>query len=186
MVPLSTLWLPLVLSAVIVFFASFVMHMVLPYHRSQLKKVPREDETMAALRPLAIPPGDYGMPFAGSPAALKDPAWLEKRSKGPVMLLTVMPNGPYSMGKNLVQWFVYSLVVSAFSGYIASRARGPGVDYLAVFRFVGASAFLGYSMALAQSSIWAARQWSSTAISMFDGLVYALLTAGTFGWLWPR
>jgi hypothetical protein len=186
MVPLTDLWLPLVLSAVIVFFASFIMHMVLPYHRGQLKKLPREDEAAAALRPLAIPPGDYGMPYAGSPAMLKDPGWIEKRNKGPVLLMTVMPNGAYSMGKNLVQWFIYCLVVNALSAYIAGRALGPGVDYLQVFRFVGAAAFLGYALALAQSSIWAARAWSSTFISMFDGLVYALLTAGTFGWLWPR
>ncbi len=81
---------------------------------------------------------------------------------------------------------MYILVVNTFAAYIAGRALGPGVDYLAVFRFVGAAAFLGYSLALAQSSIWAARAWTTTATSMFDGLVYGLLTAGTFGWLWPR
>jgi hypothetical protein len=186
MVPLLSLWLPLVLSAVIVFVASSVMHMVLPYHWGQLKRLPREDDVMAALRGFNIPSGDYGVPCPDSPTALRDPAFLEKRAKGPVAFMTVLPSGSLSMSKNLIQWFVYIFVVNTFAAYIAGRALGPGVDYLAVFRFVGTAAFLGYSLALAQSSIWSARAWSTTATSMFDGLVYGLLTAGTFGWLWPR
>ena len=55
-----------------------------------------------------------------------------------------------------------------------------------MFRFVGASAFLAYTVALWQNSIWLKRAWSSTLKHTFDGLVYALVTAGTFGWLWPR
>jgi hypothetical protein len=55
-----------------------------------------------------------------------------------------------------------------------------------VFRFAGATAFLGYSMALVQHSIWYKRNWTTTLRSMFDGLIFACLTAGTFGWLWPR
>lgn len=70
--------------------------------------------------------------------------------------------------------------------YIAGRALGSGANYLAVFRFAGASAFMGYSLALLQNSIWYNRNWGATVKSVFDGLVYGLLTAGTFGWLWPR
>ena len=89
------------------------------------------------------------------------------------------------MGKSLLLWFVYVVVVTIFAAYIAGRALGPGTHYLLVFRFVGASAFMGYSLALPQQSIWYRRNWGTTLLSMFDGLVYALLTAGTFGWLWP-
>jgi hypothetical protein len=28
--------------------------------------------------------------------------------------------------------------------------------------------------------------WSIVLKESFDGLIYSLLTAGTFGWLWPR
>jgi hypothetical protein len=35
-------------------------------------------------------------------------------------------------------------------------------------------------------SIWYSRAWINTIKSTIDGLIYALLTAGTFGWLWPR
>lgn len=186
MVPLSSLWMPIVISAVFVFVASFVMHMVLTYHRADLRGVPREDEVLASLRGFKIPPGDYGLPHAGSPSAMKDPAFVDKMTKGPVVFMTVSPGGPPAMGQSLGLWFLYSVIVSLFAGYITSRALGSGADYREVFRFVGTTAFMGYSLALAQHSIWYRRSWATTFKSMFDGLVYALLTAGTFGWLWPR
>jgi hypothetical protein len=55
-----------------------------------------------------------------------------------------------------------------------------------VFRFAGTTAFIGYSVALWQMSIWYRRAWSTTIKATVDGLIYALLTAGVFGWLWPR
>jgi hypothetical protein len=186
MVPLTSLWLPIVLSAVLVFVASFVLHMLLPLHRGDLRKLPREDEVLDALRRVDIPAGDYAAPHAGSPAAMKDPAWVEKMKRGPQVLMTVVPGRAPSMTGELVQWFVYCLVVSVFSAYLAGRAVGPGSEYLEVFRFVGTTAFAAYALALPQHSIWYRRNWGATLRSMFDGLVYALLTAGTFGWLWPR
>lgn len=186
MVPLGSLWMPIVISAVLVFFASFVMHMVLTYHRTDLRGVAREDDVMAALRPFSIPPGDYALPHASSPDAMKNPAFLDKMKKGPVVLMTVLPNGPPSMGQSLALWFLFSVMVSLFAGYIASRALGPTADYREVFRFVGTSAFMGYSLGFVPQSIWYKRAWSTTIKSMIDGFVYALLTAGTFGWLWPR
>lgn len=186
MVPVMSLWLPILLSAVIVFVASSIIHMMLPYHRTDLTKVPREDEVMEALRGFNIPPGDYGIPCPTSPAAMRQPEFIEKMKKGPVVFMTLTPGRVPSMGKSLVLWFLYTVVVSVFAAYIAGRALGPGADYAPVFRFVGGSAFMGYALAHAQQSIWYSRQWATTIKDMFDGLVYALLTAGTFGWLWPR
>jgi hypothetical protein len=186
MVPLMSLWIPILLSAVIVFVASSIMHMVLPYHRNDYRKLPAEDEIMEALRKFGILPGDYFLPCAGSPKEMRAPAFIEKIKKGPVAVMTVIPSGPPSMGKNLAQWFVYCAIVSVFAAYIAGRALAPGSHYLAVFRFVGCTAFIGYALALWQNSIWYKRAWGTTLRSTFDGLVYGLLTAGTFGWLWPR
>ena len=101
-------------------------------------------------------------------------------------MLTMMPGGAMSMTSNLVQWFLYSVVVGLFAGYVAGRALPPGAQYLQVFRFVGATAFVGYALALWQMSIWYRRAWNTTVKATVDGLIYALLTAGTFGWLWPR
>lgn len=186
MVPLTALWLPIVLSAVVVFIASSIVHMVLPFHRNDMRKVPREDDVQKALRGFNIPPGDYIVPCGGSPDAMKNPEFAAKVKAGPIVIMTVIPGGDWGMGRALALWFVYTLVVSLFAGYVAGRALGPGAHYLGVFRFAGVTAFLGYSMALAQFSIWYRRQWPTTLLSMFDGLVYGLLTAGVFGWLWPR
>jgi hypothetical protein len=186
MVPLMSLVLPILLSAVIVFVASSIIHMVLPLHRNDLRKLAKEDEVLEALRRADIPAGDYAAPHAGSPAAMKDPAFLEKMKRGPLVLLTIAPGQPMSMASNLLQWFVYCVVVSVFAAYLTGRALGPGVDYLDVFRFAGTTAFMGYSLAVAQHSIWYRRNWGTTLKVMLDGLVYGLLTGGTFGWLWPR
>ena len=186
MTPLSVLWLPIVLSAVIVFVVSSIIHMALPWHKNDYPKMPKEDEFRRAVGPLGIPPGDYMVPRPESTQDMRSPAFLEKLKEGPVVLLTVMPNGPARMGKSLVQWFVYLLVVGLFAAYIAGRALGPGTAYLPVFRFVGAAAFLGYALALWQMSIWYRRSWWLTTKATIDGLIYALLTAGVFGRLWPR
>ena len=185
MVSLMSLWLPILLSAVLVFVVSSLIHMLLKYHNTDFGKVPNEDQVMDALRPFDIAPGDYVIPHAGSMDAMKTPEFIEKMTKGPVAFVTVVENGPPAMGKSLVQWFVYSLVIGAFSAFVAGHALGPGEEYRVVFHYVGTVAFAGYALALFQNSIWYKRNWATTLKSVFDGLLYALVTAGTFGWLWP-
>lgn len=110
----------------------------------------------------------------------------KKLEEGPVVFMTVRANGPITMGKELGLWFVYCLVVGVFAAYLAGRALEPGANYLSVFRFVGTTAFCCYTVGLWQESIWFGKPWSTTMKNTVDGLVYALLTAGTFGWLWPE
>ncbi len=183
---IAVLWLPILLSAVIVFIASSIIHMLSPWHKNDYPKLPNEDKVQDALRPLALPPGDYLIPCAGSMNVRNTPEFQEKLNKGPVLIMTVWPNGMGSMARNLVLWFLYSLVVSIFAAYITDRALPPEASYLQVFRFAGASAFIGYSLALWQMSIWWRRAWSITIKATIDGLIYGLLTAGVFGWLWPK
>jgi hypothetical protein len=185
MTGLSVLWLPILLSAVLVFVASSIIHMASPWHKSDFPKMPNEDRVMDALRPLAIPPGDYFFPRPAGRDDMKSPAFAEKIRKGPVAMMTVMP-GAMSMGRNLVLWFLYTIVISVFAAYVAGRALPSGTVYLQVFRFAGATAFIGYSAALWQMSIWYHRAWITTIKATIDGLIYASLTAGVFGWLWPR
>ena len=186
MTELSALWMPIIVSAVLVFLASSVIHMASPWHKSDFPRFPNEDKVLDALRPLAIPPGDYFMPRAGGAKELNSPDFIAKLNKGPVVLMTVMPNGPMSMTRSLVLWFIYSLVIAFFAAYVASRALGTSADYLQVFRFVGVTVFLGYSAALWNVSIWYRRAWSLTIKATVDALIYASLMAGAFGWLWPR
>lgn len=186
MVSMLSLWLPIVLSAVFVYVASTIVHMVLRYHRNDMRSVPREDEVMAALRPFDIPPGDYVIPRPATMAAMKDPGFIAKMNQGPVALITIAPSGPPAMGMNLLLWFLYSLLVSAFVAYVTGHAFGAGAPYRGVFRIAGCTAFAGYSLALLQNSIWYWRSWRSTLLSVFDGFLYGLVTAATFAWLWPH
>ena len=185
MVSILSLWLPMLLSAVFVFMASSIMHMALTYHRTDFGQVPDEAKVMDALRPFNIPPGDYAMPCAADMKETGTPEFIEKARQGPVVFLTVLPNGPMTIGKSLGMWFGYSLVVGAIAGYTAGLTLGPDADYRVVFRIVSTVAFCGYSLAILQSTIWWYRGWGYTLRTMFDGLIYALLTGGTFGWLWP-
>ena len=186
MVTIVDLWLPILLSAVAVFLVSFLLHMVLKYHHTDVKKLPDEDGVLAAIRRANTPPGDYVLPHA-TMQEMNNPEYVAKRSAGPVGLLTVMPGGPPVMRRELTLWFIYSLVVSLFAAYLTSRALGhhANADYLHVFRFAATTAFLGYGMAQLQESIWWGRAWSTTVKNMFDALVYGLVTGGVFGWLWP-
>jgi len=186
MVGLTSLWLPILLSAVVVFIVSSIIHMLLPWHKNDYKKIPDEGKVLDALRPFNIPPGDYMAPLASSMEDMKSTEFAEKMKKGPVVIVTVKPNGMWKMGPTMFLWFLYSVVVGFFAAYIAGRALHVGAHYLEVFRFVGATAFMGYSFALWQFSIWYGRSWSTTIKATIDGLLYALLTAGVFGWLWPR
>ena len=186
MTGLETLWLPILLSAVLVFVMSSIVHMVTPWHKNDFAKAAKEDQIMDALRPLAIPPGDYMIPRPSSRQETASPEFTAKFKAGPVMMLRILPGGSMAMGGQLVQWFVYLLVVGLFAAYVAGRALPSGAPYLSVLRFAGVSAFLGYAAALWQMSIWYKRPWTITVKATIDGLLYALLTVGTFGWLWPR
>ncbi len=185
MVPLVDLWLPILVSAGFVFIASALSHTVLTYHRSDLRPVPAEAEVMEALRKFGIPPGDYVMPHAASPDAMKSPAYREKLARGPVMTATVMKSGPLTLHTQLMQWFVFCVVVSILAAYVAGRAAGPGTEYLVVFRFAGTTAFIAYCVSQWSDTIWYKRSWTTALKNTADGLAYGLLTGGTFGWLWP-
>jgi len=186
MTELAVLWPPILLGAIFVFIVSSIIHMGPFWHRGDVPQRPDEARSRAAIGAVNSPPGDYMLPGCKNPSEMRTPEFLQKMSEGPVMILTVRPNGMMGMGKALAQWFIHLLIVSLFAGYIAAIALPPGAHYLSVFRFVGTSAFMALSLGLLHDSIWYSRQWSTTLKLMFDGLIYACVLAGTFGWLWPK
>lgn len=186
MTHMTALWLPILLSSVFVFVASSIIHMASPWHKSDYPKIANEDQVMDALRPLAIPPGDYMVPRPASMAEMKTAEFKAKLDRGPVVMMTVMPNGQTSMGRNLSMWFVFTIVIGIFAAYVCAHALMPAAPYRAVFRFAGLTSFIGYTVALWPLSIWYRRAWSITFKMTVDGLIYGLLTAATFGFLWPR
>jgi len=180
------LWLPTILSAVAVFIASSVIHMVSGFHKNDYPGPPNQDALSDAIRPFNLVPGDYMIPH---PADMKDmgsPEFKAKAERGPKLVFTVMPNGMTAMGPLLLQWFIYVLVISALAGYVACLALPPGAEYMSVFKVVALAAFLGYAGALWQAHIWFGKGFGLTLRATIDGLIYALLTAGFFGWLWPH
>jgi len=178
------LWLPILASAVFVFVVSSFIHMVLPWHQGDYRKIPNEDQVMAALRPLNIPNGDYMVPRCDNMKDMKTPEFKAKREQGPVFIATFMSGG-MAIGKSMALWFIYLLVISYFAGYIGAHASALGHLAVPSRRIVGITAFLGYGGALCQFSIWYKRSWGTTIRTLIDSLVYAAVTAATFAWLWP-
>ena len=187
MVSIPALWLPILVAAVLVFVGSWIVHTVIGHHKNDYAQADSEDGVMDALRPFGLAPGDYVLPYAGGMEALKSAAYMEKVKKGPVAFLTVLDSSAFlSMGRSLGQWFVYCVLVGVLVAYLAGRTLAPGTEYLTVFRLAGTVAFCCYALGEPIRSIWYHRSWSTTFKTMFDGLIYAVLTAGVFGWLWPE
>lgn len=185
MTSIAALWLPILVSAVVVFIASSIVHMGPLWHRGDYPPVPDQDRVQDSLRPFNLRPGEYMLPRGRDMKEMKSPEFTEKLKRGPVAIMTVVPNGPINMARPLTQWFIYTIVVGFFAAYVAGATLAPGTDYLAVFRIAGVTAFVGYTVALWQQSIWYHRPWSTSFKYTLDGLIYGLLTGGVFGWLWP-
>ena len=186
MVSIPELWLPILVATVLVFVASNIVWMVLPHHKSDATRMPDEAGALDALGKQGLKPGLYRFPWANSMAEMKDPAFVAKLTKGPVALLTVIPSGPFNMARSLGLWTAYLVVMGMLVAYVTGRVLGPDVSYLQVFRVAGTVAFMGYSGAHLPSAIWWGKPLSVAVKEICDGLLYALLTAGAFGWLWPR
>jgi hypothetical protein len=182
---LAALWLPILLSAVIVFIASSIIHMALPYHKGDYRQLPEEEKLLAAMRPMGLQRGLYVFPYC-THKDMKSPAIQEKYKQGPVGTLTVFPSGPPAMGKFMGLWFGYCLIISFFIAYLTAHTVAPGASYRAVFRVAGTAGFLAYGLGTLSNGIWKGQPWSMVIKESVDGLIYGLLTAGTFGWLWPH
>jgi hypothetical protein len=186
MVTLDALWLPILVSTVLVFVASSLVWMVLPHHRSDVKGFPDEAAVLDAIGKQSLAPGLYNFPHAPSPKAMGDPAFLDKMKKGPVGMVNTRPAGPINMGKMMGQWITYVLVLSIVVAYVTGRTVGGGAAFLPVFRVAGTVASLAYASAIVPSAIWWGRPWSVAWKEVADGIVYGLLTGAAFGWLFPR
>jgi hypothetical protein len=182
---LTGLWLPIVLSAVFVFIVSSVIHMALPIHKGDYKKLNNEEGLLAAMRTAGVTPGCYMFPCAGSMKEMGSPEMVAKLKQGPVGHMTVTPPGGCNIGTSLVWWFAYSLLIGVMVAYVTWNGLGAGARYLDVFQIAGAAAVLGYAAGHFHDSIWKGVPWKITAKFIFDGAIYGLVTAGTFGWLWP-
>ncbi|MBZ0089079.1 MAG: hypothetical protein K8H90_01745 [Thermoanaerobaculia bacterium] len=163
-----------------------MLHTLLKYHASDYRPLPKEDETVEHLRAAGLTPGLYHFPHCPSMKEMGAPAMIEKMRTGPVGTMTILPSGPPAMGRYLGLWILNCLLIGFFVAYLAGRTLAPGTAYLQVFRVAGTAAFMAYGLSQFANSIWKGQPWSATVKEIFDGLLYALVTAGAFGWLWPR
>lgn len=184
MVTLTMLWLPILVASVIVFLAASISWMVLPHHKNDYRALPEEDRVRSALGDKAAP-GQYMFPYAGDRKAMTA-EWKAKVERGPTGFLVIRRNPSTKMAPHLVQYFIWILVIEIFTAYLASRALTGSPDYLDVFQIAGTAAILGFAGASVPPAIWFGRPWSVTWKEVVDGIVYGLLSAGVFGWLWPR
>ncbi len=185
-VSLTQLWLPILLSAVCVFVASSLVHMVLKWHASDYRALSNEDEVRAAIRKGTPTPGQYVLPHCADMKDMGKPEMVAKYEEGPLGFLVINPNGVPAMGAALGKWFVFTGLVAFTAAYLASRTLAPGTHYLQVFRVVGAISFVAYGFGSIPMAIWMGKPWGSVIKDLADALIYGLLSAGVFGWLWPR
>ena len=183
---LTALWLPIVVSGVVVFFMSALAWTVMPHHKKDWQALPNEDAVLAAMRAKPPAPGQYAMPFMSDPKLRDDPAMKERVAKGPNGYLTVIPTGSPAMGPMMAKSLVYNLIVSALVAYVAWHSLRSGAVYLEVFRIAGSTAMMSYILAVVPESIWFGRPWGAFRMQLIDGIAYGLVTAGIFGWLWPK
>ena len=182
-VELTSLWLPILLSAIAVFIASSLIWTVVQWHNGDWHKLPNEEAARQALS--GTPPGEYNLPHAADGKARRSDEWQARYKEGPAVMMTVLPHGSMAMGKQFVQWILYTLLISFVVAYVAAATLNAGTDYLKVFQVTGTTAWLAYAGATVPGSVWFGHGWGRTFKEIIDGLLYALLTAGIFGWLWP-
>jgi hypothetical protein len=183
---IGQLWLPILVSAVIVFVASALVWTMLPHHKSEWSGLSNEGAVQSAIKAGNPAPGMYHFPHPANEQERRSKAYMDKLAEGPTGYLTIIPRGPFNMGPMMVKALIFNLVVSFFAAYIAGHVLQPGAPYLVVFRVVGAIGFMAYAFASVPDSIWFGRPWKSWFLQAGDALFYALMMAGTFGWLWPR
>lgn len=185
MVSLAQLWLPILLSAVFVFIASSILNMVLRFwHAPDYHGFSNEDEVGAAIRRGNASPGMYMLPYC-TPETMKQPGAQEKFKVGPVGMVALRQPGSMNMGASLGQWFVFCLLVSFVCAYLGGHVLATGTACLQVCRVIGTAALLGYTVGPVPNAIWWGHPWTVTIKHMIDGVIYAAVTAATFGWLWP-
>lgn len=181
---LAHLWIPIVVSAVLVFVASSIIHMVIKWHQGDYRGFPNEDAVRSALGSASAAPGEYFVPYCSDMKAMATPEMQRKFVEGPVAWVTVRAAAAPSMGKPLALWFVYILAVSVIAGYVAAKGIPAGAPFRTVWAVAGTVAFVAYAGGSVQSGIWWGKPWGSVAKDVIDGLIYGLITGATFAWLW--
>jgi hypothetical protein len=178
-------WLPILLSAVVVFVISSLVHMVFKWHASDYSSFSNEDAVREAIRAGKPAPGRYVLPHCGDMKDMASEAMKKKYAEGPVGHVTILPNGQPNMGKHLGQWFLWCLVIATVAAFVTVKL--VGLDHFQARRaakVVGALTFIAHGCGTITESIWMGRPWSSSAKYLLDAALYAMGSAAVFYFLW--
>jgi hypothetical protein len=173
--------LPVLLTGVALFFASFLSWMVLQLHKADWHKLPKnEDGVLEALRASEAPYGSYMIPGADSTAERETPEFKQKLAQGMMGVFTRLR--PVNMGRNLLLTFVMFQIVTWTIAYLSTIALPAGSSFLDVFRFAFTTALLAYLTSIVQHSIWFQNRIVGHVI---EALGYATITGLIFASFWP-
>jgi len=181
---LTQLWLPVVVATVLVFFASFILHAVVQWHRPDFRGFPNEEAVRAAIRAGKAPAGQYLVPYLSEMKQMKLPEKARLFEEGPVAYVTLRNPGPPRMGKELVLWFLLNLAICIIAAYIGGKTLPPGASFLQVCRIVGSIGLVAYAVGPVQQGIWMGKPWPAVSREVADAILYALAMGCAFGWLW--
>lgn len=185
-VSLSELWLPILLGGLAVFFASFVMRMVLKHHWSDYEKLPDEDAVREAFQKIGVEGGrQYSIPHCSDAKSMQDPEWMAKWAEGPTGMMFLFPKGPYQFGSALGKSFAFNVAVAFVVAYLASNFLVRGAESMDVLQFTGTIGFLTFGGAYVWGPIWMAQSWKVLIKDLVDSLVYGLSLGGVFVAFWP-
>jgi hypothetical protein len=179
-------WLPILASAIGVFVASSLIHMVFKWHNSDYRALSNEAEVAAAIRAGAPAPGQYVIPHCPGMKDMANEATQAKFREGPVGFITLRPNGMPSMGSALGLWFAFTLLVATISAAIPLQIYGLGGERHAVAHLAALVTLLTYAGGSIQQGIWMGKPWRSVAKDLLDALIFAVVTAFAFAFLWPH
>jgi len=186
MATLISLWLPILLSAVVVFVVSSLIHMVFKWHASDYRGFGNEEEVRASVRAKQPSPGLYAVPYCDDVAKMGSAEMLRKYEEGPVCQVLIGPKGVPNMGKTLGLWFLWALVISLVAAFLTVRFVGvaPG-QALVVAQSVASITFVAHGFGTVCESIWMLRPWSTSAKNLMDAALYSVGSGLVFYWLAP-
>ncbi len=156
------------LSSVLVFIVSTIIHTVLKWHESDYAALTPEQERAFA----AFPSGSFYSPHRKNSPSHQ--AWQERCKREPAVMIRVRSSKHAehpTMGIHLSLWFLYVLVVSAVTAYaetLAKPAHSTSLCFLV--------SFLAYWGAEPSKCIWYMVPVSQAAKNAVDSLLYALAT----------
>jgi hypothetical protein len=183
-VSLVDLWLPILIAAVCVFFASSIIWMLLPYHKKDIQFLPNEQELTGKVSEMNITPGLYMFPNCQTSDEMRSDEFKQRFENGPWGIITVMGAKP-NFATNLLKTFIAYLVITIFVAYITAASIPAGAEYLAVFQIAGAAGVLGHCMGGLAGDFFLGKPTRFVFTGLIDGVIFALITAGVIASMWP-